>query len=115
MPRPLTLKRNRVLEWLRAAHRDPLFLASVTEADLENRNDEIVQCFLTWAGQAGFTFQIVTVPLGKAEGYEVQWMHRGATFVGFRQPPPEATREDALLAGCAALLENDWCRKQLPK
>jgi hypothetical protein len=47
--------------------------------------------------------------------YEVFWTHRGASFVGFKQPAAEPKAEDALLAGCAALLENQWCRERLPK
>lgn len=93
--------------------RDPAYLAG--ETDLEQRHGEIAQRFLTLAKEAGFEYQIVKLGTDGTAGYEVQWTHRGASFVGFKQPPPERTAEDALLAGCAALLENDWCRERLPK
>jgi len=103
-----------VLEWVRAGHRDPLFLSGDQPADLARKHAEIAQGFLTWAKSAGFAYETVKAEGGGA-GYEVHWTHRGASFVGFKQPPPESTAEDALLAGCAALIQNDWCRKQLPK
>lgn len=104
-----------VLEWVRARHRDPQYLSGALPADLERKHEEIAQCFLTWAKSAGFAYETVKVAPEIGTGYEVHWTHRGASFVGFKQPPPESTAEDALLAGCAALIENDWCRKQLPK
>ena len=105
--------RNVILEWVRAAHRDPAFLAG--QADLEQHHEEIARRFLTWAKEAGFEYRIVKVGSDGAAVYEVHWTHRGSSFVGFKQPPSESNAEDALLAGCAALLENDWCRERLPK
>jgi hypothetical protein len=112
MPRPLDRVRILVLDWLRLAHRDPVFLASAP--DLEHRHEEIAQEFLKWAADSGFAYEVVKVDGGDGAAYEVHWTHRGSSFVGFKQPPPERTPEDALLAGCAALLENDWCRERLP-
>ncbi|TCO95665.1 hypothetical protein EV701_101354 [Chthoniobacter flavus] len=113
MPRRLDRARNLILEWLRAPPRDPAFLAGQT--DLEHRHEEIAQRFLTQARESGFESEIVKAGSGGATAYEVHWTHHGSSFVGFRQPPPEPSAEDALLAGCAALLENDWCRQRLPK
>jgi hypothetical protein len=113
MPRQLDATRTKVLEWLRAPKRDPNFLGGV--ADLENHHGEIAQRFMKWAAEAGFGYQIVRADGAGAPGYEVHWTHRGSSFVGFKQPQPEATPEDALLAGCAALLTNDWCRERLPR
>ena len=101
-----------ILEWLHVEYRDPKFLT--TASDLENRHEEIAQGFLKWAGDSGFAYKIVKVDGAGEPAYEVHWTHRGSSFVGFKQPPPERTPHDALLAGCAALLENDWCRERLP-
>jgi len=113
MPRRLDRARNVVLQWLRAQPRDPAFLTGQT--DLEHRHEEIVQRFLAQARESGFEFEIIKAGSDGATAYEVQWTHRGSSFIGFKQPPPEPLAEDALLAGCAALLENDWCRERLPK
>jgi hypothetical protein len=113
MPRRLDRARHLILEWLRAPHRDPSFL--VGQTDLEHRHQEIGQHFLTHARAGGFECEIVKSNNPGAAGYEIHWTHRGASFVGFKQPPPEPLAEDAVLAGCAALLENDWCRERLPK
>ncbi|HEY3901565.1 MAG TPA: hypothetical protein VGM54_23340 [Chthoniobacter sp.] len=112
MPRSLDRSRTLVLDWLRLEHRDPSFLASAV--NLENRHGEIAQEFLKWADDSGFAYEIVKVDGIDGPAYEIHWTHRGASFVGFKQPPPERTPDDALLAGCAALLENDWCRERLP-
>jgi hypothetical protein len=111
MPSDLDQARNRLLEWLRAEHREPHFQA--TAADTEGQHEEIAQRFLEWAKDSGFAYNIVKVE-GAEPAFEVHWTHRGASFVGFKQPPAERTPSDALLAGCAALLENDWCRERLP-
>ena len=111
MPRSLDRARTLVLDWLRLEHRDPGFLVSAP--DLQNRHGEIAREFLKWAADSGFAYEIVKVD-GDGAAYEIHWTHRGSSFVGFKQPPPEQTAEDALLAGCAALLENDWCRERLP-
>jgi hypothetical protein len=112
MPCDLDRTRNLVLEWLRLEHRDPKFL--VATPDLENHHAEIAREFLKWAADSGFAYQTVKVDGPAEPGYEVHWTHRGSSFIGFKQPPPERTPEDALLAGCAALLQNDWCRERLP-
>lgn len=113
MPSHLPQARKLVLDWLRADRRDPTFLAGESDAALERRHKEITQQFLKWAEPLGFGYSVIeTHPDGK-RAFEVHWTHRGATFVGFKQPPPEWTVEDALLSGCAALLENQWCRKWL--
>ncbi len=113
MPRHLDTARHQVLEWLRASHRDPGFLSEAS--DLERRHSEITQRFLKWAAEGEFAGEVVQVDGADGPGYEVHWTHRGASFVGFKQPPPESTPENALLAGCAALLKNEWCRKRLSK
>ncbi len=105
--------RNLVLEWVRASHRDPSFLAGQT--GLDQRHEEIAKHFLKWAKEGGFEYRVVKIGNDGTAAYEVQWTHRGYSFVGFKQPAPEAAAENALLAGCAALLGNDWCRERLPK
>jgi hypothetical protein len=115
MPSHLHQERELVLAWLRAAHREPAFLAGETDAVLERRHAEITQRFLEWAKPAAFAYEVIDVRAGGRAAYEVHWTHRGSSFVGFKQPPPEAKLEDALLAGCAALLENQWCREWLHK
>lgn len=111
----LTQERRAVLDWLRAGHREPSFLAGETDAVLQLRHAEINQRFLKWAQTAGFAYEVIEVHVDGRPAYEVHWTHRGASFVGFKQPPAEAKVQDALLAGCAALLENQWCLEWLCK
>lgn len=113
MSRHLDRARNLVLAWVRASHRDPSFLAGKT--DLERHHEEIARRFLDWAKEGEFEYRVVKIGVDSTAVYEVQWTHRGSSFVGFKQPAPESLAEDALLAGCAALLENNWCRERLPK
>lgn len=115
MPSHLHQARKRVLEGLRADHREPTFLAGESDTSLELHHAEIAQRFLEWAKTAGFAYEIIEVRVDGRIGYEVHWTHRGSSFVGFKQPPPEAKAEDALLVGCAALLENQWCHEWLHK
>ena len=103
-----------MLEWLRGDPRDPGFPATAAPAELRRAHDAIAQRFLQRIAGAGFAFELVAGGLDGLAGYEVRWTHQGSTFVGFKQPPREETAEDALLAGCAALLENQWCRERLP-
>ena len=113
MPSHLHPARKIVLAWLRADHRDPTYLAGEADAVLDQRHAEITQRFLKWAKIAGFDYEVIEVRADGRIAYEVHWTHRGASFVGFKQPPSETSVEDALLAGCAALLDNQWCRKWL--
>ena len=115
MSRHLDRARSVVLEWLRSPQLDPAFLSTATDADLHHRHEEIVRGFLKSASEAGFGFEVVKVERDGHTAHEVHWTHRGASFVGFKQPGPESRAEDALLVGCAALLENDWCRERLLK
>ena len=46
--------------------------------------------------------------------FEVRWTHKGAALFGFKQEPPAASDRGAMLLGCEALLENDWCWQRLP-
>jgi hypothetical protein len=111
----LNRARKQVLDWLRASHGEPALLAGEPEAVLEQRHAEITQRFLEWATTAGFAYEVINVRVEGRIAYEVHWTHRGSSFVGFKQPPPETKLEDALLAGCAALLENQWCLQWLHK
>jgi hypothetical protein len=115
MSRHLDRARRVVLDWIRSPDREPAFLSAAADSELHERHEEIAQRFLKWASDAGFGFEVVKVERDGRTTYEVHWTHRGASFVGFKQPGPESTAEDALLVGCAALLENDWCRERLPK
>jgi hypothetical protein len=81
-----------------------------------HRCGEMAESFLTAIAGSGFTFNLVQLgDGGSPSGYELRWSHQGFSFVGFKQPPPAVTPEEAKLLGCAALLQNDWCRKHLPK
>ena len=114
MPSQLDLARKRVLEWLREEHREPAYLNGAMDAVREFCDAEVAQQFLERARSAGFAYDVI--PVQKEDGhvlYVLHWTHHGANFVGFKQPLPEATVADALLAGCAALLENQWCLKWL--
>jgi hypothetical protein len=106
--------RDRVLEWLSGRTGNADAETGAVDPDVDQQNSAIAQRFLLLAGAAGFACNVVEVARDGAKLYEVQWTHRGAGFVGFKQPPPQENVDNALLAGCAALLENDWCRNRLP-
>jgi len=105
--------RSLVLEWLRAGPREPRFLIDQSQAEVAEAHRQIADRFLHWIGRSGFDAQLVEIPQDGVAAFEVNWTHHGATFVGFKQAPPAGKPEDALLLGCAALLQNDWCRRQL--
>jgi hypothetical protein len=92
-----------IAQWLRdkGEHPDPADEAA------------LIHLFLQRARSSGFSYELVEVDIDGKHGFEARWTHGGATFVGFKQPPPQATPGQALLAGCAALLENEWCRTRL--
>lgn len=106
--------RKLVLDWLRAPHRNPTLLSTATESELAQQHAVIADCFMIWARAAGFGCDLVDTSLDGAPAYETHWTHNGTTFVGFKQPRPEKDPADARLAGCAALLRNEWCRARLP-
>ena len=107
--------RRLVLEWLRQDGRDAASGGDTPEAQSEPKAEAVVQSFLLRASAAGFACEIAEVSESESgvPGYEARWTHQGASFVGFKQPPSQETPETALLAGCAALLGNDWCRSRL--
>jgi hypothetical protein len=105
--------RSLVLEWLREGQREPRFLMEQSQSELASSHRQIADRFLHWITRSGFDAQLVQTQQDGVAAFEVHWTHHGATFVGFKQAPPAATPEDALLLGCAAFLENDWCRRQL--
>jgi hypothetical protein len=107
--------RDLLLEWLRAPHRERDFLAGVSPAEMSRQHAAIAHRFLHWTRDSGFHYEVVETGSDGKPAYEVHWTHRGSSFVGFRQPPPQDTSDDALLVGCAALLENHWCRERLPR
>jgi hypothetical protein len=110
----LDQQRTQVLDWLRAAWRDPQFLAERPPSELRRHHEIIAQRFLDHARISGFECQVIEIAVSGHPAFEVRWTHRGSHFVGFKQPPPAANSADALLTGCAALLENEWCRARLP-
>jgi hypothetical protein len=109
----LDTARSIVLEWLQVEDRDPRFLIEEPKSQLPGCHSQIADRFLNWINRAGFEAQLVEAPTDGAAAFEVHWTHHGATFVGFKQAPSAAKPSDALLLACAALLQNDWCRKQL--
>ena len=84
-----------------------------SQADGAGSHPQIADKFLHWIARSGFEAQLVGIQKEGVNAFEVNWTHHGATFVGFKQAPPAAQPEDALVLGCAALLQNDWCRRQL--
>jgi hypothetical protein len=92
--------RKTVLEWLqeKSENRDAL-------AGSGEQMDAIVQRFLHRASAAGFGCNVVETSQNGLIRHQVYGTHNGASFIGFKQPP--------LIAGCAALLANDWCRSWL--
>jgi hypothetical protein len=100
-----------VLAWLREGGRFPGLLQNQT--DSVSHYPEIAEKFLRYSALAEFSLEIVCLQ-DAPPVFEGRWTHKGADFVGFRQPPPASTREDAAILACAALLRNDWCRSKLP-
>ena len=99
--------RTLVVDWLRAAH--------ALGAEIDLTDETLVDTFLRRAGQSGFTCELVHIDGAGSTRYETHWTHRGASFVGFKQPAAEDTPVEALLAGCSALLQNQWCRDRLAR
>jgi len=91
-----------------------MFLTAPREEDATELDAQIVDRFLSWVNPLGFDFTIYQYADQGNACFVVHWTHHGSEFVGFSQPPPGATPEAAKLLGCAALLQNDWCRKRLP-
>ena len=105
--------RSLVLDWLQESCRDPGFLADAPKSELPACHAKIADRFLNWINRAGFEAELVDLRTDGAAAFEVHWTHRGAIFVGFKQASPAGKPSDALLLACAALLQNEWCRKQL--
>ncbi len=105
--------RRVAVEWLRKEGRDTASGDNTLVSEPEPNSEAVVLIFLLRASAAGFACEIVEANESEGAGYVARWTHQGASFVGFKQPPPQETPEFALLSGCAALLENDWCRSRL--
>jgi hypothetical protein len=111
-PRALDTARSVVLGWLRESHRNPKFLLGYDGRMLEGADEQIVERFMSWAVPAGFQCEIHETK--RTPGFEVHWTLRGSELIGFKQPPPARTPEEAKLLGAAALLQNEWCHSRLP-
>ena len=107
----LVQARTEILSELRS--RDPAFLAAHV-VTLGEKHHEIAQAFLKWVSSSSFALEIVSLGDAAPGMYEGRWTHKGAEFVGFKQPPAANNPDDAALLACAALLRNDWCRARLP-
>lgn len=106
----LVESRDEVLALLRS--QDPSFLVKLSEP-IREKHREISEAFLKWLSATPFALEIVA--LEDLPGmFEGRWTHNGAVFVGFKQAPAAANRDDATILACAALLRNDWCRARLP-
>ena len=105
--------RRVVVEWMKKEGQDPAAAGDALGSGSEPNGEAVVLLFLLRASAAGFACEIVEVGEGAGGGYEARWTHQGASFVGFKQAPPQETPDAALLAGCAALLDNHWCRSRL--
>lgn len=97
--------RTLVIDWLRAGK----YLNDA--ADLPDKI--VVEIFLERAAECGFTYELIQNEVAGRTLYVVHWAHRGASFVGFKQPPAQDSLEKALLVACSALLQNEWCRSRL--
>ena len=106
-PADLAAAREEVLAWLAV---EPPISAIGKASD-----DQLLGEFLRRSEGAGFSFSVGMTGAEGSPRFELLWQHRGAEFVGFRQPPAAATPGEARLLGCAALLRNEWCRSQLER
>lgn len=111
---PSDQTRSEVMEWLRAANRDPEWLSAVDAADWHRYHRPIAERFLKWTKESGFECQLAEVVADEKTYFETRWTFHGSSFVGFKQPARQDNQDDALLMGCAALLANQWCRDRLP-
>ncbi len=93
-----------ILQWLKSMGEN---------VDPEGTTGAICARFVERASRCGFSCEMVRLPGDGIREYEVRWAHFGSVFVGFKQPPPQPSADDALLVGCEALLANDWCRARL--
>lgn len=100
---------------MRSALRAWLGEQEPVSGDASSAQDEeaLVRHFLQRVSAAGFVCHIQDIPRDGGTGYEVRWTHHGSSFVGFKQARLQDSPAHALLAGCAALLENEWCRSRL--
>jgi len=103
-----------VLKWLRASRSFPIFLADLDNDQLELKHGEIASELRAWIATTDFQLEIVSVGESEIEMFEGRWTHKGADFVGFKQPAAASTHDDAVILACAALLRNEWCRSRLP-
>lgn len=90
-----------------------MFMLGHPEKSLDGRSGEIAERFLARAGASGFILEMVEKTTPEGTAYEPRWTHRGASFVGFKQPDAVDNLDDAKVLACAALLRNDWCRERL--
>jgi hypothetical protein len=106
--------RDEVLKWLRAPNRSPSFLAGLPNDELAHRHAEIAHQLRVWLATTDFQLEIVSLDDSESNACEGRWTHKGADFVGFKQPAAASTTDDAVILACAALLRNEWCRARLP-
>jgi hypothetical protein len=106
--------RDEVLKWLRAPNRLPSFLAGLPDARSAQQHAEIARQLRLWIATTDFQLEIVSLDDSGTNACEGRWTHKGADFVGFKQPAAATNTDDAVILACAALLRNDWCRARLP-
>jgi len=106
--------RDEVLQWLRTSLRAPILLAGLRNDQLTQQHGEIAHELRAWIATTDFQLEIVSVGESEIEMFEGRWTHKGADFVGFKQPAAASTHDDAVILACAALIRNDWCRARLP-
>jgi len=106
--------RDEVLKRLRASSHFLTLLAGLSDDQLAYKHPEIAEQLRAWLATTDFQLEIVSLGDSGIKRYEGRWTHKGADFVGFKQPDPAANVDDAVILACAALLRNDWCRARLP-
>lgn len=111
----LELARAEVLIWLNGCDQGAVFAREITAETALAENEKIADHFLSRIRDTGFELEVVDVGEDGSPAFDPRWTHCDNQFVGFKQPPPAPSREEAKLLACAALLRNDWCRARLPK
>jgi hypothetical protein len=106
--------RDEVLKWLRAPSRSPSFLAGLPDTRVAQQHAEIAHQLRLWLATTDFELEIVSLDETGTNACEGRWTHKGADFVGFKQPAAASNTDDAVILACAALLRNEWCRSRLP-
>lgn len=111
-PPSIEIGREEILAWFHAERRNQRDLKSIAGLGADEHG-KIVSHFLKLVHPAGFALEMVNDGSEADPALVGHWRFRGNHLIGFKQPPPAKTLEDAGILACAALLRNEWCGARL--